>query len=212
MPIQEFNEFDHNIVDISDELKKDEYYAEMALKTYDREFDPWVLSRAISVFQRTFISANSAYDQYVHLGDTEAMSENAIAGMELFNSPALHCAECHSGELFTSYAFANNGLKENYTDDGRWRLTGMENDRNVFKIPSLRNIALTAPYLHDGSIGSLEEVIDLYSEGGFPHPNKSDLLSAPLNLSDLEKSQLLAFLESLSDESFIYNKAWKESE
>ena len=98
-----------------------------------------------------------------------------------------------------------------YADSGRMRLTGLEEDRAVFKIPSLRNIEVTGPYLHDGSIETLEEVIELYSTGGFEHLNKSELLTAPINLNTLEQVQLLAFLKSLSDDSFLNDERWIEA-
>lgn len=210
VPIQEHNEFDNNILTIADELSLDEEYQNLALQAYDTTFSPWVLTRALGVFQRTLISGNSPYDQFEFKGDTGAFNDDELAGYELFISNRLKCSECHSGVFFTDFEFANNGLKEVYEDDGRFRLTELEEDRAVFKIPSLRNIELTGPYLHDGSVETLEEIIDLYSSGGFSHPNKSPLLSAPINLSDQEKAQLLAFLRSLSDHSFVNDERWEE--
>ena len=98
-----------------------------------------------------------------------------------------------------------------YSDSGRMRLTGLEEDRAVFKIPSLRNIEVTGPYLHDGSVESLEELIELYSTGGFEHSNKSNLLAEAINLNTTEQAQLLAFLKSLSDDSFLNDERWIET-
>lgn len=210
VPIQEHNEFDHNIMSIAEELGQDEDYIDLAEQAYDTSFNAYVLTRALGVFQRTFISGNSPYDQFAYTNNDNALNDEEKAGYELFMSNRLKCAECHSGVFFTSFDFANNGLKEVYEDDGRFRLTEEEEDRAVFKIPSLRNIELTGPYLHDGSIETLEEIIDIYSDGGFPHPNKSDLLSLPIDLNDEEKAQLLAFLKSLTDYSFVNDERWEE--
>lgn len=210
VPIQEHNEFNHNIVDIAIELNADSLYHSMAMEAYNNEVNPFVITRALANFERSFISGNSSFDRYFYKGSRNALSPAAKAGMQLFFSPRLQCSECHSGVFFTSFEFANNGLKEMYADSGRMRLTGLETDRAVFKIPSLRNIEVTGPYLHDGSIETLEEIIDLYSDGGFQHSNKSSILANPINLNEIEKLQLLAFLRSLSDESFLNDERFKQ--
>lgn len=210
VPIQEHNEFNHDILEIVEELAQDDEYISMTDKAYDTLFSPWVLTRALGVFERSLISGNSPFDRYNFLGMEDELSEKEKAGMDLFYSDRLNCFQCHGGVFFSTFDFANNGLKEEYEDVGRFRLTELEEDRAVFKIPSLRNIEVTGPYLHDGSISSLEEIIDLYSEGGYTHPNKSELLDGPINLSNLEKEQLLAFLKSLTDHSFLNDERWVE--
>ena len=117
------------------------------------------------------------------------------------------CSSCHGGVLFSEHSFQNNGLYEDYEDDGRFRLTLEESDRALFKVHSLRNVALTPPYMHDGSIESLEEVIEHYDSGGAAHPNKSPLVKA-LNLTDIEKDELIAFLHTLTDYDFISNEIY----
>ena len=133
-----------------------------------------------------------------------ALSTNAIKGMNLFFSDKTNCSKCHSDFNFTNYAFENNGRYEVYIDDGRFRLTGEESDRALFKVPSLRNIELTAPYMHDGFINTLEEVVEHYQSGGKNHSHKSTLIQ-PLGLSESEKNDLIKFLKSLTDETFINN-------
>ncbi len=204
VPIQEHNEFDFNIVLIIDRLKNDPTYVEMAQNAYNREIDAFVITRAIACFERSLLSGYSAYDQYQNYNKSSALSDSAIKGMELFFSEQTHCSKCHSDFNFTNYAFENNGLYEVYADDGRFKLTGEESDRALFKVPSLRNIELTAPYMHDGSLNTLEEVIDHYQSGGKNHPHKNDLIQ-PLNLSHSEKNDLIEFLKSLTDETFINN-------
>jgi cytochrome c peroxidase len=212
VPIQEHNEFNHNIIDIAEALNNDSVYQEMAMKAYESEVSAFVITRALGNFQRTLISGNSAYDHYVFLGKNNSLSTDAKKGMELFNSNRLNCSGCHSGVFFTNFDFANNGLKQMYADSGRMRLTGLESDRAVFKVPSLRNIEVTGPYLHDGSVETLMEVIERYSSGGFDHANKSELLQNPIELSDVEKNQLHAFLLSLTDHSFLYDERWQKDE
>lgn len=209
VPIQEENEFDHNIVYISEKLMADEEYVRMSYAAYDRPPDHFVITRALSMFERLLISGNSPYDQWRYQGDEAALSTAQLRGKDLFFSERSQCFQCHDGINLTTHAFTNNGLYEEYPDPGRQRLTGLESDRARFKVPTLRNIALTAPYMHDGSMGSLAEVVEHYSGGGANHPNKSSLIQ-PLNLTPSEKSDLVAFLESLTDLEFVSNELFTE--
>lgn len=201
IPIQEHIEFDFNIVLLAERLNSDTIYLQMAQQAYERVPDPFVITRALACFERSLLSGYSAYDQFEQYGLEEALSTKARRGMDLFFGPRTNCSTCHSGFNFTNYAFENNGLFEQYADEGRFRLTGKEEDRGLFKVPSLRNVALTAPYMHDGSIPTLEEVVEHYRCGGQPHPNKNKLLQA-LDLNDTEKNDLIEFLKSLTDETF----------
>lgn len=205
VPIQEHNEFNTNILLIADTLSKISSYIEMARRAYDREIDPYVITRALANFERTLISGQSHYDMEYHYQISGAMSESAKRGQLLFESDKTNCTGCHSGFNFTNYAFENNGLYTEYDDIGRARLTNNDEDIALFKVPTLRNIELTAPYMHDGKIKTLVEVIEHYNSGGKDHVNKS-LLIKPLNLSDNEKDDLLAFLHSLTDINFIQNE------
>lgn len=208
VPIQEHNEFDFNIVLLAERLQKDSAYVQLAAEAYERPPDPFVITRALACFERSLISGQSRYDSYTSLGDEAALSEQALRGMELFFSEKTQCSNCHGGFDFTNYAFENNGLYEVYDDPGRFRLTGEEADRATFKVPSLRNIALTAPYMHDGALPDLESVIEHYSTGVQQHPNKSALVQ-PLHLSEGEKADLVAFLEHLTDENFVNNPLFR---
>jgi cytochrome c peroxidase len=204
VPIQEHNEFDFNILLVADRLKRMPEYVMLAEKAYGRAPDAFVITRAIAAFERTMLSGDSPYDQFVFQGKANALSVSEKRGLDLFQGERLNCSKCHGGFLFTHQDFTNNGLYEIYPDSGRIRLTGLESDRAVFKVPSLRNIALTAPYMHDGSLPTLESVIDHYQTGGNPHPNKSPLLK-PFVLSTQERADLLAFLGSLTDHIFMAN-------
>lgn len=210
VPIQEHNEFDFNILLIADRMKMDSTYVLMSRKAYNRAPDHFVITRALGCFERTIISGNSRYDQYHFQGNQEVLSESELKGKELFFSEEVGCANCHSGFNFTNYSFENNGLYMSYADSGRIRLTNEEKDRALFKVPTLRNVALTAPFMHDGSMKSLTEVIDHYSSGGKPHKHKSHHIK-PLNLNSEEKDQLVAFLQTLTDEDFVNNKLYQPS-
>lgn len=202
VPIQEANEFDHNIVDISLQLQTDSIYVTMSQAAYQRNPDPFVITRALGVFQRTLVSGGSPYDQWKFQGCEEALNPKEFWGMELFFSNKTKCSQCHNGFNFTNYAFENNGLYQRYEDPGRMRFTNDPADESRFKVPSLRNSAVTAPYMHDGSIASLEEVVEHYVSGGADHPNKSSHVQ-PLELSNREKEALVAFLRSLTDTEFL---------
>jgi cytochrome c peroxidase len=207
VPIQEHAEFDFNILLIVDRMLSDSTYVKQSLKAYNRKPDPFVITRAIATFERSLISGASRYDKFIN-GDLSALSMMERRGMSLFFSDRLLCASCHSGFNFTNYSFENNGLYDEYTDPGRFRLTNDEADRALFKVPTLRNVAFTRPYMHDGSFQSLEEVVDHYNSGGANHPHKSPSVK-PLNLSSQEKEELVAFLKSLTDDHFITNPKFK---
>jgi len=208
VPIQEHDEFNSNILEIAERLKQIPEYVTMSQAAYGREPDAYVITRALGIFERTLISGSSLYDAYIG-GDAGMLSASAQRGLALFFSERTQCSSCHSGFNFTNYAFTNNGLYMTYADSGRQRFTGDTADRAHFKVPSLRNVALTAPYMHDGSIATLQQVITHYNSGGQPHPGKSPLIK-PLNLTETEQADLLAFLSSLTDEHFIANSSFAE--
>jgi cytochrome c peroxidase len=175
--------------------------------------------KAIATFERTLISGRSAFDRYVFDDERAALSEGAKRGMALFYSPRAGCAQCHAGLNFTGplrYVghrpagawYANTGLYDRdgrgaypAIDPGLTQYTRRDADMGRFRVPTLRNIALTAPYMHDGSIATLAEVIEHYDAGA--RGPLVDRRIRPLGLSAAEKSDLLAFLESLTDTQFV---------
>lgn len=200
VPIQEENEFAHNIIAIANAIKNDSVYHAMSFAAYNRPPDAFVITRALANFERTLLSGNSRYDQYQR-GEIQ-LTTIELEGMEIFFSDRTSCSVCHAGFNFTDYRFASNGIYTEYKDLGRFRFTGDSLDHGLFKVPSLRNVAATAPYMHDGSMGSLEEVIANYRRGGSGYKYQ-DSLVRPLDLNDNEAASLIAFLHSLTDSSFL---------
>jgi len=202
VPIQEHNEFDSNILEIAERLSKDSAYCQMSRAAYGRMPDSYVITRSLANYERSLISGNSPYDQYTFQGNKKALTEHALDGMKLFFSERAQCSSCHGGFNFTDYGFENNGLYLQYPDSGRIRFSELETDRARFKVPSLRNLTYTAPYMHDGSKADLHAVIDHYSEGMQLHENLSKGLE-PMHFTLKEKESLIAFLLSLNDSSFV---------
>ncbi len=201
VPVQEHNEFDFNMVAIADRLLLDEEYVDMSFEAYNEEPSPFVITRALACFERSMISGESRADSFDN-GNSSALSDLELEGRELFFSEEIGCSNCHGGMNYTSYEFENNGLYEVYADSGRYRLTLLEEDIARFKVPTLRNIEVTAPYMHDGSLSTLVDVVDHYSAGGSGHFNQSPIITE-LDLSIQEKSALVAFLKALTDSNFI---------
>lgn len=209
VPLQEHNEFDFNIVLAGERIAQDSVYVAMSQKAYNRAPDYYVITRALANFERSLISDNSYFDQYHFDAQTDALSNSQKRGMALFYSEKTNCSKCHSGPNFTDYSFENNGLYEIYPDEGRRRLTQLDADEGLFKVSSLRNVEVTGPYMHDGSINTLAEVIEHYNSGGKDHPNKSKFIRS-LNLTSQEKEDLLAFLLSLTDNKFLTDDQFKK--
>jgi cytochrome c peroxidase len=159
------------------------------------------LPRALASFVRSLVSGNSAFDRF-RRGDTQALTESAQRGRDIFEGERGQCTHCHVGFNFTNNAFRNNGTRPDDPDPGRERLTLKDSDFGKFRVPTLRNIAVSAPYMHDGSLATLGDVVDRYDQGGSGSPN-SDPTLHPLGLRDEEKADLIAFLESLTDDAFL---------
>lgn len=156
------------------------------------------IARAIAAFERTLISTNSPFDRHV-AGDKTALSDSAKRGLELFQGKA-RCVLCHNGPNFTDNKFHNIGVPQTgplKEDLGRYAVTKRESDRGAFKTPSLRSVALTAPYMHTGGFKTLEEVMEFYNKGGEQVPGKDVFMSA-LNLTDQEKKDLVELMKSLT--------------
>jgi len=159
------------------------------------------VTMAIGCFERTLLSGNSPYDRY-RIGMKSALSDGQVRGMSVFFDKA-SCDRCHQGSNFTSNAYANEGVGTDRLDPdvGRYAVTHEARDWGAFKIPTLREIEHTAPYMHDGTLKTLEDVVEFYDKGGIPNKHL-DANIRPLHLSDGQKRDLVAFLRSLSGEGW----------
>lgn len=225
--------------DLLDTLRVDPVYGNLVPTAFPGEVDPFTvenLTKAIAAFERTIISADSPYDRYHFDGDNKAISESAKHGEVLFFSEPLSCFRCHGGFNFSSAttfegaadhdgedAFHNTGLYNvagptSYPEPnvGIFEFTKQPGDVGKFKVPTLRNIALTAPYMHDGSAKTLDDVLDHYSAGGRTissgpnagngslNPHKDPLIRG-FKLTSQDRADLIAFLNSLTDEEVIHD-------
>ncbi len=203
-PLEDEAEMANSFPEIISRLEADPEYVEMFEQAFGESPMPDNLTDAIASFERILLSYQSPYDKFLG-GDSLALTTSQLRGLTLFNGEKAECFHCHNPAfLFTDESFKNNGLYEVYSDPGRWEVSGREEDRGKFKVPTLRNIALTAPYMHDGSLSTLEEVIDHYASGGKNHPNKAPEIRRFI-LSETEKEDLINFLESLTDPEFVNN-------
>ena len=221
-----------------DVLRSDSLYRILFPAAFPGDPDPFTIqnvTRAIASFERTIISASSPYDRYHYEGDDKAISDSAKRGEVLFFSEPLSCFRCHGGFNFSDATdfegrrsgqiqFHNTGLYNiagamSYPAPnlGIYEYTSKREDVGKFKAPTLRNIGLTAPYMHDGSAKTLNDVLDHYSAGGrtivgsanagegFHNPNKDPLIRG-FKLSAQERADLIAFLESLTDDEVIHDQ------
>jgi len=160
--------------------------------------------KALSQFQLSLVSGSSRYDR-MKLGQ-ETFQDQEWRGYALFKN---HCQSCHTEPLFSTFDYASNGLPPDTTlgDTGRWKVTGNPQDSFLFKIPSLRNLTFSYPYMHDGRFRTLREVLDFYGNADRHYTNlKGKRLLRKIELSIEEKTDLIAFLLTLNDENFIFNK------
>lgn len=198
-PIEEHREMDLPFTEALARVAARDDYQQKFQAAFGADVNPYTLSLALATYERSLVSYNSAFDRFYYGGDHSAMTAEAKRGLALFNSERLQCSSCHTFPLTTDFSFRNNGLKENYLDPGRARVTNnMAEHEGQFKVATLRNIALTAPYMHDGSLESLEQVINHYASGGSNHRLKDSLISG-FSISESERQDLIAFLLALTD-------------
>lgn len=174
--------------------------------------------KSIASFVRTMTSFDSPFDRYAYYQDDGALTESQLRGMNLFMSERLECAHCHHGFNFSQFATHESAAVEDRAfhvtglhplsegaagvDSGVFGVTNHVADKHKFKAPTLRNIARTAPYMHDGSLATLSEVLDFYATGGHAHPSKSPFMKGFV-LTPEEKEDVLNFLRGLTDEKFL---------
>ena len=217
----------NNKSEIINRFKLDPFYQTLFNKAFPKEKNPFstiFFQEAIAAFEIQLQSQNSPYDQYLK-GNKTAMNEKAIKGLALFNSTKLGCFNCHSLNVSQQQLlYANNGLYNldevgSYpaSDQGLYEITKNTNDKGKFRVPSLRNVMLTAPYAHDGSVETIQQMIYIYERGGrlieanenkgdgYSNKNKSTLIKG-FTLTAKEQIELIEFLAALTDTSYFRNK------
>jgi cytochrome c peroxidase len=205
-PIKNPDEMNLPIAEAVRRLKQSKKYNAYFKKIFNSEPTATHLAKAIAAFERTLETSDSPFDNWKFYDDSNAVSDAVKRGFTIFNEKG-KCVKCHFGADFTTHEFRNIGLFDGkqFNDTGRSVISGNSKDIGKFKTPSLRNVAITAPYMHNGMIKTLREVIDFYNETEkvISHPiNKDTILAKPLGLTQQEKKDLEAFLLSLTDKRF----------
>ncbi|MCB0550281.1 MAG: hypothetical protein KDD19_22115 [Phaeodactylibacter sp.] len=216
IPVEDPNEMGHDWAAVEQSLRRHPSYPTWFAAAFGisdtAQITRQLAAKALAQFERTLISANSKYDRVLRGEDT--FSELEERGRHIFfdtseELPEGECGHCHTPPLFTDQSYMNNGLTpapalSDFPDKGRGEATGHYYDNGRFRVPSLRNVSLTAPYMHDGRFATLDEVIGHYNQGGHPSENVDPKIRK-LHLSDTDKQALRAFLETLTDSTFVNN-------
>ena len=198
LPIENELEMDLSLELAIDRLKGEGPYPGLFQEAFESTPSVDSLARALADYVRTLTRGSSPYDYFLS-GTIEALSPSARSGLWFFESRG-GCWRCHPPPLFTDEDFHSTGIgvRDGVAEPGRMEVTGQAVDRGRFKTPTLRALAETAPYMHDGSLASLEEVVEFYRRGGNPHPELDPELKA-IEMTDVEAANLLAFLRALSE-------------
>jgi cytochrome c peroxidase len=208
-PIQDHNEMDINIDKAVSKISQDKFYQKAFKKIYKKSPNKTNILSAIADYERS-LESSSPFDDYMN-GDKNAISESAKRGHKIFMNPKNKCFDCHFTPDFTGDEFRNIGLfnGKELNDSGRYLITKNKNDIGKFKVPGLRNIAVTGPYMHNGMFKTLQEVIAYYNNPIAKIPNAINtdtLLHKPLLMSDNEMIDLEEFLKTLTDPAFVRKK------
>lgn len=222
LPVEDVIELHNDWEDVIEDLKKHDNYPTRFRQSFGinttEEITKELAVKAIAQFERSLLSFNSKYDQVVR--NEAFFDDDELLGFELFfdepnGLPDAECGHCHNAPLFTVNQYFNNGIDSvgslvEFKDKGLGAITNNPFDNGKFRAPSLRNIALTAPYMHDGRFQTLEEVVDHYNEGAHFADNIDPLIrTRGLGLTDEQKNALVAFMHALTDTSFVNNPAYQ---
>jgi cytochrome c peroxidase len=207
LPLENPDEMDLPPPEAVKRLSADAGYKRAFFQAYGEAPSTEGLRVALATFIRTLVSGESPYDRFLR-GDPAALDAAAQRGMKLFFTDKGGCFHCHPAGALTNHGFFNNGTYDGGPDVGRLAVTKRSGDLGKFKVPGLRNVAATSPYMHDGSIATLEEVVEQYTRGGRGHPS-TDAVIVPLALQPSEKADLVAFLRALTDESFLSDPRYR---
>jgi cytochrome c peroxidase len=207
-PIVNPVEMDEKLLNVLTKLKRNAEYVKLFYDAYgDSLISSERVLKSLTQFTGLMISSDSRYDKYKRGEDT--LSKSEIRGMKIFGE---RCANCHSGENFSDNSYRNNGLQPDTSlkDLGRGAITGLAEDNYKFKVPSLRNIEMTYPYMHDGRFRNLHQVLDHYGSGGFPSENSDKSLRKTAGMTEQEKLDVIAFLKTLTDKTFLYDRRFAD--
>lgn len=198
-PIESPTEMGGTIDQTVERLRKHKEYPALFQDAFGEGVNAGNVAKSLASFERVLLSGNSRVDRF-RAGEVRALSDGERHGLWLYESRG-GCWRCHSGPNFSDEGFHNTGVNWNQPpiDLGRFTVTNKDSDRGRFKTPSLRNVALTAPYMHDGSLASLEDVVEFYGRGGSKNPHLDESV-APLGLTPEDKKDLVAFLKALTGE------------
>ncbi|MDP2174803.1 MAG: cytochrome c peroxidase [Bacteroidota bacterium] len=220
MPIQDELEMDETLENVVAKITAEKNYKDQFIRAFgSNEITAEKIGLALEQFMNSIVSNQSKYDLF--LDGKATLTESEERGRKLYflefnagvpSQSGADCAHCHGGFNFENDRYMNNGLDQNPIDKGREDVTGMAADRGKFKVPSLRNIALTAPYMHDGRFKTLEEVLEHYNNGIKSSPSLDPALqqtiATGLSLTEQNKADIIAFLKTLTDQNLISNKAF----
>lgn len=215
IPITSEVEMGETLSNVVQKLSSDSYYQEQFARAFDDgEVSSENILKALSQFMLVMVSSNSKYDKYVRNEENTTLTLIEQDGLNVFEAK---CASCHATDLFTDQSFRNNGLSINpqLNDLGRYEIGNNPDDLYKFKVPSLRNVEVTYPYMHDGRFATLEAVLNFYDSGLTDNGNvDASLLKADgsygIDLSDYEKESIIAFLKTLTDYEFLEDERFAE--
>jgi cytochrome c peroxidase len=201
-------EMNESLDNVISKLQRNKEYVALFQKAFnDTVITSQKMLRALAQFTGMMISANSRYDKYIR--GEEQFTDQELRGLQLFRS---HCENCHKEPLFTDESFRNIGLRPDTAlkDSGRMAITGDTEDYMKFKVPSLRNVELTYPYMHDGRFRNLQQVLNHYADGNFYTGNYDKSIERNIGLTESEKAELIAFLKTLTDKEFVYDRRFAD--
>ncbi|MFD0863392.1 cytochrome-c peroxidase [Sungkyunkwania multivorans] len=216
IPITSAVEMNETFTSVLAKLEADEEYVQLFSQAFENgQIDTENMLKALSQFMIMMVSANSKYDKFTRGEGNVTLNPNEAEGLALFNQK---CATCHAGALFTDQSYRNNGLAidPTYNDIGRARVTGLTEDNRKFRVPSLKNIDATFPYMHDGRLATLTDVLDFYSgQGMVDSPTLDPIFKQPdgsigIPLTEDEKTKIISFLRTLTDDEFLDDNRFKE--
>jgi cytochrome c peroxidase len=213
-PIENPVEMDDKVLNVLQKLRAHPTYPDRFNEVFgSKEILTEHFLKALSQFMITLVSSNSRYDKYIR-NEGEMLSDDELDGMKLVQQK---CSPCHSSDLFTDQTYRNNGLDQsNKTDEGRYIVTLNQADKFKFRVPTLRNAEVTAPYMHDGRFRNLELVLDHYANGVENNATLDTLLKQGgilgISLTSEEKRKIIAFIETLTDHEFLTNRRFEEQQ